>query len=123
MNGGDTLVEKLETLTEEQLKEKMNEVRRELDARKRARVEEYRQQQAERNRKLLSVLSPELIDILAPKHDCTSCKDSEGGYSNSYIDHGVPRCVRCALMVAHKEQYLETEYNFVMRAEEDAPPS
>jgi hypothetical protein len=49
--------------------------------------------------------SKELIDLIAPQHDRTSCNDNElgnGFYSNS----GNTRCGRCSLLQILKEGRL-----------------
>ena len=46
------------------------------------------------------ILTMDAIDILAPRHDRTSCTDEDIFLENAYPnDMGYPRCTRCYLML------------------------
>jgi hypothetical protein len=66
--------------------------------------------QAWRSEKIAKVMTQEVIDVLAPEHDRTSCSDSS--INNGFVGGGNPRCTRCALLVA---KHAAWPYDFKLR--------
>jgi hypothetical protein len=58
-----------------------------------------------RNGALVALLTPELVDVLAPKHERRNCHD--GDQSN-----GGGRCARCTLLDARRNGFLDGTWAF-----------
>jgi hypothetical protein len=48
----------------------------------------------------------ELVDLLCPKHDRTSCSDDNINNGFDAGSHGLPRCSRCALLEIVESKYI-----------------
>lgn len=57
------------------------------------------------NRSVLLLKHIDVLLALIPRHCTTNCSDSN--WASSYIDNGYPRCNRCFLLQAKKDNYVD----------------
>lgn len=62
------------------------------------------------NAMLLSVLTPDVVDALAPEHTRRGCSDDSRDYVGG-------RCARCTLLVALRDGYMEGSWAFTTSEE------
>lgn len=59
-----------------------------------------------------NLITLELIDIVWPKHDRTSCSDDNLSNADPHYENGAPRCSRCMAL----DNLHEPSCNFVIEA-------
>jgi homospermidine synthase len=96
--------------------ERVARLRREYDIADRALREAKEQEEkaavvvaCARNNALIAVLTPDVIDALAPEHSRTSCDDN----SLSNDEHG---CARCVLLAAQRDGWIEATWAFTVES-------
>lgn len=79
-----------------ELKEKINTIRNNVSTLEKEAKELEQSILLDRSEKTRNLLTPELVDVLAPEHCRTSCKD--GNLNNSSAYDGKIDCNRCFLL-------------------------
>jgi hypothetical protein len=85
--------------------ERIHALRDELSKAQSELAEQVRRENEAYAKEMVSRLTPQFIDMLAPKHSRTSCSDlnlSNADFYRSRDDSRLPRCMRCFLLDVSK---------------------
>jgi hypothetical protein len=72
--------------------------------------EEKKQERELRACQLQASLDRNIVNAIAPKHDCTNCHADDSDLDNGYYGgKSLPRCRRCTLLTAVNSGYWERD--------------